>query len=133
MLSLRVNTDENFLEEILENKVRLKEYISENLFYQLKGNFYNLLITQKGSRVIQSSLKKTDYKIILKIFYEIIQDIPVLITNLYANYFCQKIFQILKNEERGLFLCQIRKSFHEIDVHKIGTYPLQFIIEQIIS
>ena len=133
MLSLGHKNDENYYEEILEYKVRLKEFISEDVYNKLKGNFNNLLISQNGSRVIQLSLKKTDCKIILKIFYEIIKDLPFLLTNLYANYFCQKLFLILRIEERAVFLFQVKNSFYEIAIHKIGTYPLQYIIEQLVS
>ena len=49
----------------------------------------------------------------------------------YANYFCQKFFGYLKNDDKILFLQNIQINFCNIANNKIGTYPLQAIIEQL--
>lgn len=47
----------------------------------------------------------------------------------YANYFCQKLFCHLEKAERLCFLMYIRPFVEFIAKNKIGTYPLQNIIE----
>ena len=49
----------------------------------------------------------------------------------YANYFCQKFFLALDLEDRVKFLCYIRPFGFYIATGKVGTYPLQAIIESI--
>jgi hypothetical protein len=54
-----------------------------------------------------------------------------LMIDSYANYFCQKFFSFLNNEQRLTFLKEIQDHFVQIGNSKIGTYPLQSIIEQL--
>jgi len=54
-------------------------------------------------------------------------------SNSYANYFCQKFFCSLKKEDRIKFLCYIRPFGVFIATGKVGTYPLQAIIENLQS
>ncbi len=49
----------------------------------------------------------------------------------YANYFCQKFFNTLEKPERIKFLSYIRPFGVFIAKSKVGTYPLQAIIETI--
>ena len=49
----------------------------------------------------------------------------------YANYFCQKFFLSLEKEDRVKFLCYIRPFGLYIATGKVGTYPLQAILESI--
>lgn len=55
-----------------------------------------------------------------------------LMGDLYANYFCQKFFVALGKEDRVKFLCYIRPFGKFIATGKVGTYPLQAIIESIV-
>ncbi len=53
-------------------------------------------------------------------------------TNSYANYFCQKFYAMLTVEDRCQFLLHIKdRYFLMIATDKIGTYPLQYIIEML--
>lgn len=49
----------------------------------------------------------------------------------YANYFCQKFFCMLEEKERLKFLYYLRPFAVFIATSKIGTYPLQAIIESL--
>jgi hypothetical protein len=47
----------------------------------------------------------------------------------YANYFCQKMFNYLDGEHRLIYLSKIKDYLLFIGKNRIGTYPLQSIIE----
>jgi Mg/Co/Ni transporter MgtE len=64
-------------------------------------------MTQNGSRVLQSVLKNTSKDVITKIFSEIANDLQALITDSYANYFCQKFFNYLSIDDRCKFLSKV--------------------------
>jgi len=49
----------------------------------------------------------------------------------YANYFCPKLFDALDSEERMRFLSFLKPYCVTIAQNKVGTYPLQLIIESI--
>lgn len=51
----------------------------------------------------------------------------------YANYFCQKFFSFLNEVDKLKFLRKLKENFVEIGNSKIGTYPLQSIIDQLHS
>lgn len=51
----------------------------------------------------------------------------------YANYFCQKFYAFLDFEDKLLFLSNIVENFTQIANNKIGTYPLQAVLEQLRS
>jgi hypothetical protein len=97
----------NEYDEILELQIKPRELISQEVYDILKGRFYKVLITQNGSRVLQLALKNTSYSILAKIFYEILSEIHNLMTNSYANYFCQKFYTLLRTEERCEFLSEV--------------------------
>ena len=52
-------------------------------------------------------------------------------TDLYANYFCQKLYLILEKEDRIKCLNYLKPSAVLIANSKIGTYPLQAVVELI--
>ena len=51
----------------------------------------------------------------------------------YANYFCPKFYAYLDLEEKITFLRNINEYVVQIANNKIGTYPLQAILEQLIT
>jgi hypothetical protein len=51
----------------------------------------------------------------------------------YANYFCQKMFNYLDEEHRLIYLSKIKDYLLFIGKNRIGTYPLQSIIETLSS
>jgi hypothetical protein len=120
------------IDEISEKiNTRNKDRIDEEIFCILKGHITNLITSQNGSRILQKLLKKTSKDILSLILEEIIEKIPDLLVDCYANYFCQKFFFVLKKEDRILFLEKIEPHFLSISQSKIGTYPLQAMMEHI--
>ncbi len=54
-----------------------------------------------------------------------------MIVNQYANYFCPKLFSNLENDDRIRFLAVLKPYCVTTAMSKVGTYPLQIIIELI--
>jgi hypothetical protein len=91
----------------LERALTMSNKIDEGLFNQLKGQFIGIIKTQKGSRIFQKYLTNTGPLIIKNIFNEIQLQMNELILDIYANYFCQKLFEVLQKEERMVFLKEV--------------------------
>jgi hypothetical protein len=121
----------NEYDEILELKIKPKGELTYDSYMLFKGKFTKVLMTQNGSRVLQAVLKNTKPDIISKVFNEIVTALPTLIVDSYANYFCQKFFTLLNIDERCRFLARLKSNFVNVACNKIGTYPLQSIIEQL--
>ncbi len=121
----------NEYDEVLEKNVRLKEKIDESDYDILKNSFYKVITTQNGSRVLQKAFKNTSSAIIIKIFEEILPNFHEMMIDSYANYFCHKFFRYLNPECRLKFLLEIKDYVIIISNSKVGTYPLQAIIEQL--
>jgi len=121
----------NEFDHILESNVSTIEKIDEDTYHILKGNFFKILTTQNGSRILQKSLKRTSKDILSRINKEIGSRIADLMTDSYANYFCQKFFGYVDYEDKIEFLVNIIEHFCQISNNKIGTYPLQAVLEQL--
>jgi hypothetical protein len=97
----------------------------------LTGNFFKVLTSQNGSRILQKSLNNSSAEIIGIIFSEVSSRINELMIDPYANYFCPIFYGFLDFNNKLIFLDEIRKHFEEVSISKIGTYPLQAIIDNI--
>lgn len=115
----------------LSNLLSKSEKIDHFIYTQLKGNFVSLLKTHKGSRIFQNYLKNTQSDILHQIFCEISVSLPVLMSDPYGNYFCQRFFLFLNQRDRIQFLSSISSSLTQISINSIGTYPVQGLIEQV--
>ena len=104
---------------------------SYNVYHLLKGKFIPLMKTQQTSRILQFYLDQTNEDIIHLIFLEISNDIEELILDIYANYFCLKLFYFLNKDDRMIFLNNISHKFDYLSINKISTYPIQCIIEKL--
>ena len=102
-----------------------------NVYNLLKGKFIPLMKTQQTSRILQFYLDQTNEEIIHLIFMEFVNDIEELLLDIYANYFCLKIFFFLNKEDRMIFLYNISHNFDNLCINKISTYPIQCIIEKL--
>lgn len=120
-------------EDLLENRVKIGNSLDEEAHSVLQGNYFNVLCSQVGSRIIQKVLPHTSPYVISMIYQEIDQFIPHLMIDSYANYFCQKFFSFLNEVDKLKFLRKLKENFVEIGNSKIGTYPLQSIIDQLHS
>jgi hypothetical protein len=85
--------------------------------------------SQKGSRNLQKLLNKIqpdDLDIILE---KIKNNFYDLMTDIYGNYFCQKLIQCCSAEQRMFILRHIMKDFTVIGCNNSGTHALQSLIE----
>ena len=133
----------------IDNKIQNNLFINQNIarelesllvqqngfsyyaFHLLKGKFILLMKNQQTCRILQFYLDQTKKEIIHLIFKEIANNIKELILDIYANYFCLKIFYFLNKNDRLLFLTNISDNFDELCINKISTYPIQCIIEKL--
>ena len=122
--------NENIPKE-LESLLVQQNGFSYYAFHLLKGKFILLMKNQQTSRILQLYLEQTKQEIIHLIFKEIVNDLNELILDIYANYFCLKIFYYLNNKDRLLFLYNISDNFDNLCINKISTYPIQCIIEKL--
>jgi hypothetical protein len=107
------------------------QFISENLYFSFKGKFCYLIRNYNGSLLLQNSMGNTSYDIICNIFTEIKNEIPTLISDTYGNYFCQKLYLLLHEDQKFIFLNIVKNSILEISCNHVGNYPLQNIIENL--
>ena len=110
-----------------------KSSIDLAMYYNLKGTFYDLVKSQNGSRFLQRVYIQTEQSILEKIFNELCPHIASLMIDPYANYFCQKYFSVLNYDTKLKFLNALTADIDIISCSKVGTYPLQSVIEQLSS
>ena len=60
--------------------------------------------SQKGSRIYQRKIKKMNHSEIDFIIKDIIDHFPNLLTNVYGNYFCQKLFTLCDLDQKLIIL-----------------------------
>ena len=114
------------------NKILNKiEKIDQIFFNKLKGKFEQIIRTHKGSRIFQNSLKNTHTDILHQIFLEIKNNLPELLKDNYANYFCKKFFDYLSQKDRIEYLSIIQADLNTLAIDITATYPIQGIIEQL--
>ena len=94
----------NEFDEILDLSIRKKEQIEEDVYQKLKGNFFKVITSQNGSRVLQKALQNTETSILVRIFEEIKENVHQIMIDSYGNYFCQRFFSYLNKENRIIFL-----------------------------
>jgi len=56
---------------------------------------------------MQTYIFKSSKDVIKRIFLEIVNNMNEIITNVYGNYFCQKFFCVLDNDDRKIFLKKV--------------------------
>ena len=114
------------------NKILNKiEKIDQIFFNKLKGKFEQIIRTHKGSRIFQNYLKNTHIDILHQIFLEIKENLPALLKDNYANYFCKKFFDCLSQKDRIEYLTILQNDLNTLAIDVTGTYPIQGIIEQL--
>jgi uncharacterized protein YbcC (UPF0753/DUF2309 family) len=111
--------DKNDIDEMVENKIRLENEITEETYLILKDKFFQIVTCQNGSRILQTYIFKSNLEIITKIFKELSYHLPDIITNVYGNYFCQKFFLTLKDEDRILFLEKVTNKYKKLFIFLI--------------
>jgi hypothetical protein len=59
---------------------------------------------QKGSRIYQRKLKKATSNDIDDMLDSLASHLPNLLTNVYGNYFCQKLYNVCNLRQKIIFL-----------------------------
>lgn len=109
------------------------EQIDYYIYTRLQRNFTNVIKTHKGSKLFQNYLKNTSPDILHNIFLEIKPDLLNIISDPYANYFCKRFYTYLSQKDRVDFLYAIQSEIVHLSLDNIGTYPIQAIVDQVVS
>jgi len=108
--------------------------IDYHIYNLIKGKFLSIIKNHKGSKLFQKYFKSFQSDEIIHLLYlEICPNLEEFITDPYANYFCKRFFSFLNQKDRIDFLKKIEKSIVNYSCDSIGTYPIQTIIENLIS
>ena len=124
-------------------KININKYLSDNkikyktdspikkIIEMNSSNLYKYIITQNGSREMQSlinKMKENEVEILLEKIFPYISNIMM---NIYGNYFCKKLIQICLPYQRIELLKHLENNFIIISKNDFGTHPLQCLIETI--
>ena len=110
------------------------EKIDYHIYNLIKGKFLSIIKNHKGSKLFQKYFKSFQSDEIIHLLYlEVCPNLDEFITDPYANYFCKRFFSFLNQKDRIDFLKKIEKSIVSYSCDSIGTYPIQTIIESLIS
>ena len=93
------------------------------------NELYSYIITQKGSREIQSILKKVTESEVDALIAKLSSHFSDIMIDKYGNYFSQRLIQICSPNQRVALLKSIQPRFTEICINNFGTHPLQSLIE----
>ena len=109
-----IEDDFSSLDELIESiDIELCEYIT----------------TQNGSRNLQKYLDKITPNEITVLIHILYSAFPMIMTDLYGNYFSQKLIQTCSQEQRINIIKAIKDSFASISIDIYGTHSIQTLIE----
>ena len=111
--------------------LRKEQSINQTVYAIARGKISQLIKRQQTSRLLQYFLMNTDKHLVHLIFLDLVSDLHLLMFDLYANYFCYKLFSYLNQCDRIRFLSLIKDYIAIYATHHVATYPLQCIIEDI--
>lgn len=80
---------------------------------------------------MQNYIKKTSVINLNKIIEIIKDDFGTLMTDSYANYFCQKLLHNLTSDQRLTILRALAKDFVLVSCDEVGTHPMQRLVEMV--
>lgn len=92
--------------------IKGEEYESLNeIFNNINCELWEYALTQKGSRDLQKVLNNADNNDIDRIIFEIKDYFKEIMTNVYGNYFSQKLIQSCSSQQRINILKHVKKKF----------------------
>ena len=114
--------------------LRINPIIYQNESYEfLSSNLYILLKDQLGCKFLQEKLEDDPKNAVYFFFNSLVPNIIELIHDKFANYFIQKLFHYL-NEEQIEYILQILKNdFFEICTNNHGTRVIQCLMDYLIT
>ena len=120
----------------LNSKKRGNNYNNEIINFNIFADNLNMpldvfICSQIGSRILQNNLLNFSYQIITDLINKIKPYFEKLMSDIYGNYFCQKLYLISSFEQRLLILDSIKNSFISISKTKSGSHVAQSIIENV--
>ena len=110
--------------------LRINPSIYKNESYEfLSNNLYILLKDQLGCKFLQEKLENDSDNALSHFFPALIPNISELINNSFANYFIQKMFFYLNEDQLEYILKTIQPDFFEICINNHGTRVIQSIMD----
>ena len=95
----------------------------------IDGSLTRYLCTQQGSKSYQRNLSNMSEPEVLKLVEKL--DFPILMQNIYGNYFSQCLFGCVPAKVHYMIVNRISSSFEEIALSPHGTHCLQSLVSQI--
>lgn len=92
-------------------------------------NIVSYVDTLKGSRHIQKLLVKEEDKA-FTVYLFIKKDLDYLLTNVYGNYVCKKIFSLLKKKQRQIVWEYLMQDIRKYCEHQHANHCIQMLITQ---
>lgn len=80
---------------------------------------------------MQKILDKANNETIDLIIKSLTGNFKIIMSNIFGNYFCQKLFQCCMLEQRVEILKNVKTDFLEICSDKYGSHSLQSLVELI--
>ena len=96
----------------------------------LKCSLTDYICSQIGSRIMQKYLNRFPPFIITNLIEKIYMDFEKIMSDIYGNYFCQKLYSICTIEQRRMILNSIKDIFVSVSKTSAGAHVTQSIIEQ---
>ena len=116
-----------------ENSLANEGKFTYEIYQKYKSDFIRLIKNQQTSRLSQIYIQNSPPEIIHLLYSEISSQLSQLLFDPYANYFVLKLFYYLDSSDCLNFLNQISKNFTTLCINKISTYPIQCIVEHLIT
>ena len=127
----KITPDDFILININNNTfLRINPEIYRNESFEfLSSNLYILLKDQLACRFLQQKLEIDTYNSLYYFLPVLIPNIKEFMLDLFANYFVQKIFKYLNEEQIESILKIIEPDFLEICINNHGTRVIQTMID----
>lgn len=119
------------------NHVLKENYISDETHKILKGQYGEIIKQKVSCRIFQQLLMKTNKRIISDIYNELKDNLSFYLTDVYSNYFLQKLYCYLDipiyswqfEGSRAEYLEIVLRDFVKIACNSVGTFVVQKLID----
>lgn len=119
------------------NSMMKENFISDATHRALKGQYGEIIKQKTACRVFQQLLLNTNKLIISEIFNELKDNLSFYLTDVYSNYFLQKLYCYLDmpiyswqfEGSRTEYLEIVLRDFVKIACNSVGTFVVQKLID----